>query len=611
MADNTASNEDQNKLTGEREKNEPRSLAFDSARDTETGRLNISTPQMPRRQYMVGRRGLSNAVPPLNSFMPMGNNLGGGLAPFSLDNLVTNINNGNLPGVELKKTVEHASNSTDLNPMAFMGGGGQVEKNQIVVLDMEERHAAQISQHPDSVVEIDHDLRYQSPAAMAPWMVGQAQNAQANRFLIEQMLLERRQALYRSMYAPSSAVAPNQVAVVVTTDDGTPNPGAEVILFGSGGSAAAKASTDESGVAVLDLQGTPLSEIVGAYIKPAYDFWERYVPRPQFDANHAINVVVRPLSSTFPDFPTKGVTGWGIREMGLHNLPGSYDGSGVRVAIIDSGAATTHVDLSDRVREGYDLVNKSDSSWQEDLISHGSHCAGVITGLSEEHIGIQGIATGAEVMAMKIFPGGSFSDLIGALNRCMEKQVDIVNLSLGSDQPSQLVEQAIVQAKNQGIACVVAAGNSGGAVQYPAKSPNTLAVSAIGKFGTFPQDSFHAMQVMTELGAVPTEEGLFAARFSCFGPEIDVCAPGVAILSSVPPNNYASWDGTSMAAPHVTGLAALILAHHPQLNTGMRTCNRVDNLFNLIKSSAKPLALGSPYHTGAGLPDAKSALGIM
>ncbi|HEU5107504.1 MAG TPA: S8 family serine peptidase, partial [Micromonosporaceae bacterium] len=109
------------------------------------------------------------------------------------------------------------------------------------------------------------------------------------------------------------------------------------------------------------------------------------------------------------------------------------------------------------------------------------------------------------------------------------------------------------------------------------------------------------------------DQRFFAAKFSCHGPEIDVCGPGVAIVSSVPPNGFASWDGTSMATPHVAGLAALVLAHHPDFQTAalrMRTAARVDRLFEILKGSALPLNLGDPERTGAGLPDAVRALGL-
>lgn len=574
-------------------------------------RVDVRAVTTPRRSYIVGRRGLGGAVAPLNAFMPMSSNPGSALSPLSLTGLVDSARKGQLSGVRVKKTVKRAQGLAELSPLSFMGGAPAPEDHEVVVLEMEDRHASQIAQHPDAVVEIDHDLRYQSPYGAAPGLAQILQGAQANQQLLNQMIIERRQALYRTMYAPSAQSQASEVMTVnVSATDRPACSGAEVMFFGSSGTVIAKAVSDDQGVARLDLQGTPLSSVVGAYVKPAYDYWERYIPQPQFDENDSISVILRPLSSRFPGFPQKRVIGWGMHEMGIPSLPGEYNGEGVKIAIIDSGAATTHDDLSDRVREGYDLVNQSDSSWQDDQISHGSHCAGVVTGLSPEGIGIKGIATAAEVMAMKIFPGGSYSDLIGALHRCIEQGVDAVNLSLGSDQESQLVEQAIVQAKDQGMACIVAAGNSGGPVQYPARSANTLAVSAIGKFGTFPQDSFHAMQVMTELGAVPTQDGLFAARFSCFGPEVDVCAPGVAILSSVPPNNYASWDGTSMATPHVTGLAALALAHHPALQGAGRSASRVEQLFGVLKGCSRPLTLGSPYHTGAGIPDARRMFGV-
>src|SRR5262249_40864267 len=192
------------------------------------------------------------------------------------------------------------------------------------------------------------------------------------------------------------------------------------------------------------------------------------------------------------------------------------------------------------------------------------------------------------------------------------QQIDVVNLSLSSDQRSELIEQKIQEAKHCGVACIVAAGSTGGPVQYPASSPHVLAVAAIGKEGEFPPESYPGPQVLIGDGSVVSREGFFAARFSNFGPEIGVCAPGVAILSSVPPNNYAVWDGTSMAAPHVAGLAALILAHHPDFQGPYKARNaqRVERLFQILKQSAQPLQLGDPNRVGAGLPDALKALNV-
>jgi subtilisin family serine protease len=135
-----------------------------------------------------------------------------------------------------------------------------------------------------------------------------------------------------------------------------------------------------------------------------------------------------------------------------------------------------------------------------------------------------------------------------------------------------------------------------------------MTVAAIGRVNEFPADSYHAQTVTQVVDA----NGFFSASFSCYGPEVSVCAPGVAITSCVPENSYAAWDGTSMAAPHVTGLAALALAHHPDFRGSgqMRSAARVERLFQIIKQSCQPLMLGDQRRTGFGLPDTLRAVGL-
>jgi subtilisin family serine protease len=278
----------------------------------------------------------------------------------------------------------------------------------------------------------------------------------------------------------------------------------------------------------------------------------------------------------------------------------------VRVAVIDSGAAAgTHRNLT-TIRRGFDVVHESSSGWDQDTIGHGSHCAGIICGADDEGVGIRGFAPEAEMHILKIFPGGRLSDLIGALDYCMQNDIDVVSLGLVSEQASEIVEQRLQKAASLGIACIAPAGNLSGPVLYPARSANVLAVSAIGKGGEFPSDSYHA-QLPVGLGQ---PNGFFFPRFSCFGPEVAVAGPGVAVVSSIPPNDFSARDGTSVAAAHIVGLAALVLAHNPDFETafGQRNAARVGHLFDVLKQSAQPLNLGDRHFTGAGLPDAVMAL---
>jgi subtilisin family serine protease len=403
----------------------------------------------------------------------------------------------------------------------------------------------------------------------------------------------------------SGAPAVTAQFLVLGKDD-KPLEGAEIYVYGS--LMPAVGVTNSSGQATLSVLGDTPQSIRAIHVKAKSDHWSFYQSEPVIDTSQPNIVSLKPLSDSFPDFPGRQVLGWGERIMRLDQLPQERRGQGVKIAIIDSGVATTHEDLSS-ITKGYDVTSKAahddGRDWQVDTLSHGSHCAGLIAGHSTSKMGIVGFAPAAEIHVCKIFPGAQISQLIDALEYCVEQQIDIVNLSLGIDEPSEVLEQQIARVTSLGVACIVAAGNTGGPVQYPASSPNVLAVAAIGRMGEFPPDSSHAQSVQR-----PGAEGFFSPRFTCFGPEIAVCAPGVAILSSVPPNNFAAWDGTSMAASHVSGVAALVLAHHPDFAGAFkpRNAQRVARLFQILKASARPLDVGDPRRTGFGVPDVPTAI---
>jgi subtilisin len=457
-------------------------------------------------------------------------------------------------------------------------GDGMPGSQRVIVARMSEQKAAGLVQRGgyQLIVERDHPLTY-GHTALASALFDAGGLNQAIRLTVN---------------------------ITVIGND-APVEGAQVCVFGS--LFPIQGVTDRQGRVELNMIGESPSTIHAIYVRPRSDFWSIWIPQPVLNPEGANVISLTSLSARLPNFLDQQLIGWGQRAMRLDNVSPAFRGKGTKVAIIDSGAATTHRNIKGQVKTGYDVLAKSKEGWEDDSIGHGTHCAGIIGGNAENGIGIRGFAPDAEIIVCKVFPGGRYSSLFDALDFCISQQVDVINLSLVGAEPSEIIEQKIYQAKQLGIACIAAAGNSGGPVQYPASSPNVLAVAAIGRQGEFPPESYHSQTVRLPL----TPQGFFSPNFTCFGAEIGVCAPGVAVVSSAPPDNYAVWDGTSIAASHISGLAALILAHHPDFQAqgllGARSAQRADRLFQIIRQSGQPLNLGDPLRTGAGLPDATRA----
>jgi len=360
-----------------------------------------------------------------------------------------------------------------------------------------------------------------------------------------------------------------------------------------------KGLTDENGEVVLSLLGDSLESLKGLYIKPRNNYWSLWIDNPNLKSAQINSVKLRNFSEDQVGFPSQEIYPWGHIAMAAEKLKPELKGNGVKVAIIDSGLSVEHSDL--KASSGFDFTNDADSesSWRQDTVTHGTHVAGTVAALHDEN-GIRGFAPEADLIALKIFPGGRFSDLIKSLDKCINEQVDVINLSLGSRKKSELLQQKLQQAKQNGVACIAAAGNSGDQVQYPAAFAEVLAVAAIGKAGAFPEDSYHQRQIGEHNS---TDGQYFAARFTCFGDEVDVCAPGVGVLSTVPGGGYAAWDGTSMACPHVAGITAVLLQARDDIRHMARDDRRVDTLFTTLKNGCNSLGLPSTYQ-GAGMPSA-------
>jgi subtilisin len=301
--------------------------------------------------------------------------------------------------------------------------------------------------------------------------------------------------------------------------------------------------------------------------------------------------------------------------MKFDRVSADWNGAGTKIGLIDSGCDSSHPQLRHIVR-GADLTRESNGesndsqSWKSDDLGHGTHCAGVIAATAAPPAAVIGCAPAAEVHVFKVVPGGYFSDLIDALDECIERRLDIVQIGVSGELYSELVAQKLTEARMNGIACIAAAGNTGAAVQFPGNVPGVLTVSSVGKLGEYPPDTRHAQRALPQFIGL---SGVYATNFSCWGPQIALCAPGVAVISSVPGGGYAAWDGTSMAAAHVVGFSALLLAHHPMLqstNYGTRADQRVSLLSEFLRAAAMPYAQVDPMRVGAGLPDLQQVPGV-
>jgi subtilisin family serine protease len=229
------------------------------------------------------------------------------------------------------------------------------------------------------------------------------------------------------------------------------------------------------------------------------------------------------------------------------------DFGGLRVAVIDTGVDSSHPDLNVVHHEDIVAAHTGDDADGGDPIGHGTHVAGTI-GARADGVGVVGVAPGVEIVDVRVLGSdgtGYMTDILAGIEYVADHpDIRVVNLSLGGPAGGGLddeVDAALANLEASGVLLAIAAGNDGRNVSntVPAGLDRGVVVSAYSHRGG--------------------EDRGFAS-FSNFGEAVDVTAPGVGILSTWPGGGYAALDGTSMATPHVAGLAAVLLSEEPELD---------------------------------------------
>ncbi|MFV0362909.1 MAG: S8 family serine peptidase [Suipraeoptans sp.] len=255
----------------------------------------------------------------------------------------------------------------------------------------------------------------------------------------------------------------------------------------------------------------------------------------------------------------------------------------IKVAIIDSGVQINHPDLAANINtsKSYDFVNKTKLSG--DLYGHGTHVAGIVGAVANNGIGIAGVSYNAELLCYRVTYNYNNEEttttslLVSAINQAVQDGAKVINLSLGGPKSDIATQSAVTAAKNANVIVICAAGNYGNLTPvYPSDYPETISV-------------------------VATNQANARASFSSYNSNKDIAAPGVSIYSTYLNSGYSNSNGTSMAAPIVSGIVAMMLTVNPNL-----TFNQI---YNIITSTATDLGeSGKDDYFGYGLINAQAAV---
>jgi subtilisin family serine protease len=302
--------------------------------------------------------------------------------------------------------------------------------------------------------------------------------------------------------------------------------------------------TPSNQISSMDTKLTAMSEVSRIDSDPKIN-WLKAVDAPGVDFRlPSMEAIMAPLaalkqrpSAAAPAPADAQAIQWGVKRVNAPAAWAKSRGAGVKVVVIDTGLDMTHPDLAGNIKGGWNAITKTNDF--NDDHGHGTHCGGNIAAL-DNAVGIVGVAPKADLYGVKVLDAngsGTFDDVIAGMQWAVDNHMEVASMSLGADQGNQALADMVAAMKKGGVTLIAAAGNSGGAVGFPGGYPEAIAVAA--------SDSSDKL-----------------ADFSSRGPEVAVIAPGVDVYSLSKNGGYETMSGTSMATPHVAGLAVLYVSKH-------------------------------------------------
>jgi subtilisin family serine protease len=373
-------------------------------------------------------------------------------------------------------------------------------------------------------------------------------------------------------------------------------------------SVAVQGHTDDDGIAKLPYDAgfwSPSTVIV----MPANAAWSWMAP-----------VAGPEIALSLPPLPRNGPLGWWHYALNSRTYH-EKSGAGISIGVADTGLGQ-HPYLVHAHNIGAFVNGSHDPAAGSglDVGDHGTHVAGIIGARPPAHSGdFAGIAAGADLYCARVYPSSTESGLTAQATTASngdvaiaidalvnEHKVDLINLSLGGFQPSQLELDAIQGAIEAGALVICSAGNeSGGPVTYPAAYAQTIGVSAIGFPGCCPGGGLDAATTPIQ-GDRYSYTGAYSPTFTSVGPTINCVGPGVGVISTVPGSKdgsapYAAMSGTSMAAPAVCAALAVRLSADKAYRAMPRDVQRAMHAAAVLLQSSTDLGLAARYQ-GLGLP---------